>query len=89
MQKKIYSIRDSKGELYNQPFFLNTHGEAERTFRSLANDPKSMVGMYPEDYDLFHIGEFDDSTGVLTPLPTPTHIAKGISMKKPEQTVLN
>ena len=43
MELKVFSIRDSKGEIYLQPFFNKSHGEAERNFRELVKDEKSMV----------------------------------------------
>lgn len=84
MQLKIYSIRDGKGEVYNTPFFQKTHGEAERTFRELANDQKSMIFKYPDDYDLYFIGSYDDTTGVIQPLDTPHHITKAVMVQKPQ-----
>lgn len=81
MIKKIFSIRDGKVEAYGQPFFQHTHGEAERNFKSLTSDPKSNISQFPEDYDLFYLGDFDDSTGLVTPLQTPQHVAKAMHLK--------
>ena len=85
MVLKIYSIRDSKGEVYNAPFYQKTHGEAERNFRSLANDEKSTIFQYPEDFDLWYLGEFDDNKGEFKPLDTPQHMLKAVSIKTPRQ----
>lgn len=82
MLLKIYSIRDSKAEVFNQPFFQKTHGEAERNFMSLVQDEKSTVWKYPDDFDLYYLGDFDDQTGKLTKLDTPQHIAKAVMLKK-------
>lgn len=81
MQLKIFSIRDSKGEIYNQPFFQKTHGEAERNFRELVKDEKSMIHKYPDDFDLYYLGQFDDQSGVLETLDTPQHVTKAINLK--------
>lgn len=78
---KIFSIRDSKGEVYNQPFFKKTHGEAERDFTTLVKDQKSTVALYPEDFDLYFIGEYDDNSGTLKPLDTPQHVLKAAAIK--------
>lgn len=75
---KMFTIRDSKAEIYSPPFYKKTHGEAERDFRELTRDPKSMVSKYPMDFDLFHVGEFDDSTGKIDSLVTPKHIMKAL-----------
>lgn len=87
MQLKIFSIRDSKGETYNTPFFQKTHGEAERTFRELANDEKSIVNKYADDFDLYYLGEFDTDAGSIKALNTPQHILKAINVSRPKSSI--
>lgn len=79
MTLKVYAIRDSKAQVYNTPFFQKSHGEAERSFDQLVKDEKSMVAKYPDDFDLYYIGEYDDQDGVLKPQATPQHIAKAVN----------
>lgn len=76
MRLKVYSIRDSKGEMYHQPFYQKTHGEAERSFMELVKDNKSFISKYPDDYDLWYLGEWDDQLGLHIPLETPLHVQK-------------
>lgn len=78
--QKMFSIRDSKGEIFHPPFFKNTHGEAERDFKQLSKDDKSMVSKYPEDFDLYYIGEYDTKTGKMNPVETPQHIIKAVAL---------
>lgn len=85
MQLKAFSIRDAKSEVFNTPFFQKTHGEAERTFRQLVTNSESMPGKYPEDYDLYYLGEYDDQTGLLASLPTPQHLIKAVQLKMQQQ----
>lgn len=80
MQLKVYSIRDRKTEVYNTPFFQKSHGEAERSFTSMSMDTKSTINMYPEDYDLYYIGEYDTDKGLLIPLDSPLHVSKAIEV---------
>lgn len=80
MKLKAFSIRDSKAEVFNTPFFQKTHGEAERSFKSLLNDQQSMIAKYPDDYDLYYIGEYDDQAGTFSVLDTPQHIVKAVQM---------
>ncbi len=75
---KTYSIRDAKAEVYNTPFFKKTHGEAERDFETAVRDSKTTLNKYPEDFDLYYIGEYDDNKGHLKALDTPQHVAKAI-----------
>lgn len=87
MLLKVYSIRDTKAEVYNTPFMKKTHGEAERDFTSLVKDEKSMPNQYPEDFDLYHLGIFDDQTGKFEPLATPQHIIKAVNVKNRDMSV--
>ena len=82
MQQEIFTIRDSKAGSYGIPFYSPTPGTAERQLRELTNDPQSMVHKYPEDYDLYKIGSYNQLTGNLEKLDTPQHICKAISLKK-------
>lgn len=82
MMLKAYSIRDAKAEIYNDPFYRKTHGEAERDFSQLVNDPKSKIHEFPEDYDLYFVGEWNDNTGSFIPLDTPQHVQKAMHVKK-------
>ncbi|AXH78010.1 MAG: nonstructural protein [Microviridae sp.] len=82
MQLKVFSIRDTKAETYNMPFYQKSHGEAERSFKALTTDESSMISKYPEDFDLYFLGTYDDQTGQLTVLDTPQHIVKAINLKQ-------
>lgn len=81
MLLKVFAVRDGKAEFYMSPFFQKTMGEAERSFRSLVNDEKSIVHQYPEDYDLYYLGEYDDQSGKLAPLDAPQHLQKAVHCK--------
>lgn len=74
---KIFAIRDIKAEAYFPPFFLPTPGLAERQFSDMVNNPDQITGKYPEDFTLYYLGEFNDHTGDINPLPEPTPLAKG------------
>lgn len=82
MQLNVYSIRDAKAEYFATPFFQATHGLAERQFTDLVNNEKSQVYKYPQDFDLYHLGTYDDSTGKIFPLDTPVHQLKAIQVLK-------
>lgn len=84
MKLQMYSIRDSKVGTYHPPIFQKTHGEAERNFTTIAKDDKTQVGQYPEDFDLFYIGDYEDNSGKVSPLDTPQHIMKALDAKGPK-----
>jgi len=82
MLLNAYAIYDSKAEAYNQPFFRLKHGVSIREFSEVANDEKSNISKNPEDFTLFHIGSYDDSTGLLTPLSTPSSLGLALEFVK-------
>lgn len=82
MQLSMYSIRDAKAGFYHHPIFEKHNGEALESFTQLANDPKTPVCKYPEDYDLYYLGTYDDHTGLVQSLPTPEHVQKAVQLKK-------
>lgn len=83
MVKQYYTIRDSKAGIYDERIFsCHTPGEAERIFHQLVNDTNTHIGKYPDDYDLYHIGEFNMETGKFRSTDTPMHIVKGVQLVK-------
>lgn len=81
MELKVYSIRDAKVSAFNMPFYKHTHGEAERDFHTLTKDEKSTVHQYPEDFDLYYLGTYDNITGQFQSLDSPQHIVKAAVIK--------
>lgn len=84
MLQKVYSVRDAKGECFRQPFFKITHGEAERDFAQLVKDPKTIVAQYPQDFELWYLGDYDEKKGLLIPLATPQHVVSAIMLLDPQ-----
>lgn len=82
MQQLLFSIRDSKGDFFNQPFPQLTKAEALRTFAELANDPQSRIAKHPEDYDMYYLGTYDTITGLIDALKSPEHIQKALHCVK-------
>lgn len=78
MKLYIFSIFDSKAETFNSPIFLPAIGQARRTFGDQVNDKESPFNKHPGDYTLFHIGEYETDTGLLTPLTTPTSLGLAV-----------
>lgn len=66
MIHKIYSVFDSKAQIYSLPFYTKMQAEAIRHFSTWVNDSKHTFGMHPEDYTLFSMGTYDDDNGAFT-----------------------
>lgn len=78
---KIFAIYDSKVESYGRPMFFLTKGEALRSWSDIINDDKSAFHKHPEDFTLFELGEFDETSGKIQQLPTPVSLGVAIEFK--------
>lgn len=64
---EAYAVHDSAVGAYNQPLFFRSRGEAVRAFQDACGKESNFVA-HPADYSFFRIGQFDDQTGVFTPV---------------------
>lgn len=71
---QVFSVFDSKAASFAQPFFSPTIVTAQRAFTGACKETTSMLNQYPEDFCLFHLGEFDDQTGLFAPLVAPVNL---------------
>lgn len=84
MKQQIFSVFDAKAETFNTPFFMAAKGQALRGFQDEVNRKDSEINKHPGDYTLFHIGEVELDTGLITPLTTPTSMGVAIEFVNPE-----
>lgn len=83
MKYLVYTVYDTKAEVYMHPFYFRTEGEAKRTFTSVVNDPNSDFYKNPEDYVFFQVAVFDDHDSSFDSIP-PKSIGVAIEFKKAE-----
>lgn len=85
--KLIFAVKDQAAEAFGLPFFVNTRGEAMRSFTDEANsnEPNSAIGRHPEDYELWHIGEYDEVKGIVTMIQNPERLARARDLVQPEK----
>ena len=86
---KMFSIYDHKAKAYQLPFYLRQSGEALREFSDLVNDEKSRVIKHPEDYTLFLLGEFDETTGEFQLEKTPSPLGKALEYSQTQLKAVN
>ena len=80
MKMVVCSIYDKATEAYMRPFFAATTAQAVRMFIDDVNRPDSESGAHPEDYALFHIANFTDNDGMISPLE-PKCLARAHEIK--------
>ncbi len=78
-QKIIVSIFDKKANIYQAISIVRTELEAIRSFSDLVNDSsdkRNFYNIYPDDYELYQLGFFDEETGILGSFDEETGILK-------------
>lgn len=69
MKKIIVTVQDLKSG-YADPFIIDNDKLAVRMFRaSFLDNNKNIMSIYPEDFRLVKIGEYDSKTGLIDSLP--------------------
>lgn len=74
---RMFTIYDEKAQSYGTPFFCVTEAQARRSFHAVCNDPGTMPYMYPADFRLYVIANFDLTTGLIDPFEKPLWLANG------------
>lgn len=78
MKKSVFAVYDNKSASYLQPEFFKRKEQAVRSFEVACQKVDSDFFMYAEDFALFHLGEYDDDTGILQPLQTPKMVITAV-----------
>ena len=78
MVKKIYSVYDVKAKYHLNPIVMKEDAEALRAFADLANDKQTMIGLHPEDFELFYLGTFDDNSAEICVEKIPVFLGRAI-----------
>lgn len=68
MRMQIFAIYDHVARTYTTPFFQHNKEMAIRAFGNMTSNDQTQYGQNPEDYTLWHIGEYDDETADITPM---------------------
>jgi len=79
----VCSIKDRAADAFDRPFFVPSVGIALRGFQDEVNrqDGDNQVFNHPDDFDLYELGEFDDSTGAFHLLENPKQLMLGKQAK--------
>lgn len=81
---KMFTVKDIKGDIYMQPFFVRTTALAIREIEQATNNPESIFNKYPEDYSLYEIGEFDQETAEVNLHDDLVKLCNCSELKKPD-----
>lgn len=88
MKLQIVATRDIVANLYSAPQFVPTIGQAVRSFGDACQntqDPNNILAKHPRDFELWHLGEYDDEAGTFDP-SNKKQIAVGANYVKVSST---
>lgn len=83
MQLFLCAVRDSAVSAFQRPFVVPALGMAIRAFGDEVVRPESELAKHPSDYELFHLGSFDEESGKVVCLPNPRSMARAVDFVKP------
>lgn len=72
---KVFTVFDSKSDVFMPPFFCKSIGEAERIVTDLVRNKEHQFYRYSTDFLLFELGTYDDSIGQFENLVAPKSLA--------------
>lgn len=86
MMMVVLAVRDKATEAFGRPMFVLARGQGVRSFSDEVNRkaPDNSLNQHPEDYSLWELGSYDDSSAKFTLLPEPRKIADGLDVSKGE-----
>lgn len=84
MQYFVMAVRDRAADVFGVPHYAASIGTAVRNFSDEVNRsaPDNMFNKHPEDFDLFHLGLYDDSTAKFETFEKPRQVAIGKDLVK-------
>lgn len=79
MKLQMFTVLDKLAAVYATPFFAINASLAQRDFAYACKDPNSKISRNPEDFSLWHVAEYDDSSGLVHALDKPSFICDAIA----------
>lgn len=81
----LYAINDITARAFSNPYVARTHEEAIRAFGNDCKNEQSASHRHPKDFELYHIGYFDQSTGEVGGLnELPIRLSRAVDFVKLE-----
>lgn len=81
----VYSIRDLVADTYGQLITYPNQASALRDFTAAVRNPDTQLSKFPADFDLVQLGEYDQTSGYLTPC-APVVVCHATAVVLPEVT---
>ena len=78
----VVSVKDLAAQAFGRPVFVPTSGVAIRSFRDEVNREAqdNDIFRHPSDYEMYQLGVFDDSTGLIEVISPPKLLARAVDL---------
>lgn len=82
----VMTVRDAKAQLFGRPFFVQSQAHAIRAFERDINakpqgDAINDFFTHPDDFELFELGEYDDTDGSFALHKQPKPVIQASQLK--------
>ena len=86
METIMYTVYDSKGKVFQRPKYARNETDVRRAVEHIVNTQAegNLLNEYPEDFEVYSLGTFDDQTGKFTLPSAPVHICRAIDLRRTE-----
>lgn len=82
MLLQVCVLRDSAIDSFGTPYFVTHVGAAIRGFTDAVNTASDLqVYKHPEDFELYHLGIYNDQDGTFEMLAKPRQLSRGADVK--------
>lgn len=78
MRHAVCAIYDKKTACFDNIFNVRHPGEAIRQWDIIRKSPENKFGKNPEDFDLFQIAWYEDTSGSIEEIKPHTQLASGV-----------
>lgn len=82
MKLQVMSVYDAKARAYLPPFFVPHVDVGLRAIASAANEQGHQLNRFAVDFEIFHLGEWDDHTGVFDMKPQPFSYGRVVTLRE-------
>lgn len=87
MKIQVLSVQDLVSKTYGTPYYSVSIGSAIRGFTDEINraDENNLLYKHPNDFNLVHLGSFDDDLGLFELFSYPETLITGFNSKLPNK----
>lgn len=80
----VVAVKDRAMDAFSRPFFTPTVQAAVRSFSDEVNRaaPDNPMYAHPDDFDLYTLTSFDESSGLFAPESLPQLVVRGKDVKQ-------